>query len=298
MRLSHEIPFGARNHGGQGPDDLASEPGVGSGQDLGLPPRGRTQRPVEDRRGVQALAGLLYAEQVAVTPAAEPRSRPARQAVRARDPLGHAGLEQRGVRSRDQVGSGSAFAQQGREPGLLEVAVVGERLSDGALFHDEEARAVRQSPCLVGLRRISLQCGSELGVSLGDDYDICVAFQPLGQSHARCRKCSPALAIKLSILASTMCVVTILRVPSVAVIARARSWSRSRASSIATQYPASANTTVISVPSATAACWLSATSPLSAWLDDDRLVALLGGGCDGGLGYAVAGDPLVFPLAR
>lgn len=56
--------------------------------------------------------------------------------------------------------------------------------------------------------------------------------------------------------------------------------------------------TVISMLSATAAWWPSATSPLSAGLDDDRRVALLGGGCDGGLGYAVACDPLVFPLAR
>ena len=44
----------------------------------------------------------------------------------------------------------SAFAQQGPEARLNEMAIGGERLLQAALLHDEEGNAIDQRPCLVG----------------------------------------------------------------------------------------------------------------------------------------------------
>ena len=84
--------------------------------------------------------------------------------------------------------------EEGGEAGLLEVPIVGERNADVSLLHDEEARAVRQAPPLVGPGGVALDGSTEPGLCLRDDLDTWVVLEALDHlgrksptelSHAR-----------------------------------------------------------------------------------------------------------------
>ena len=54
------------------------------------------------------------------------------------------------------------MSQQGSEAGLLEVAVEGQRVGYVPIFHDKEAGAVSEAPCLVASGGVPLHGGAEL----------------------------------------------------------------------------------------------------------------------------------------
>lgn len=77
------------------------------------------------------------------------------------------------------MGLAGAFPEQGCESGLLEIAVICERLGYAALFHHQEAGAVREAPWLVGPCGVALDGGMEPGVSQRNNLDARGIFKSL-----------------------------------------------------------------------------------------------------------------------
>ena len=86
----------------------------------------------------------------------------------------------------------STLSEEGYEPGLFEVSVVGQRRGDVPLLHDEKARAVGEAPTLVTSSSVSLHRSPELRVRLRNDFHIGISLKLL--DHLRCKApqvCTP-----------------------------------------------------------------------------------------------------------
>ena len=67
--------------------------------------------------------------------------------------------------------------QERDEPGLLEVSVVGQRLADVQILHQQKAPAIGQAPSLVRPRRVPAQRSLELGARLRYDRYVGIRYQ-------------------------------------------------------------------------------------------------------------------------
>ena len=76
-------------------------------------------------------------------------------------------------------------SQQRRESGFFEVSVVGEGLGDPASLHDEDARAVGQTPALVWSIGIEPSGGAELPSRLRDDLRLRILLQSQHEPERR-----------------------------------------------------------------------------------------------------------------
>ena len=83
-----------------------------------------------------------------------------------------------------------ALPEEGHEPGLHKISVVGQRRGDVALLHDEKARAVRQAPTLVTSSSVPLHRSPELRVRLRNDSTSGLASSSWTSCTARLRRYS------------------------------------------------------------------------------------------------------------
>ena len=71
--------------------------------------------------------------------------------------------------------------QKDREPGLFEMTVCGEGLSQAAVLHDEEGNAVGEGPRLVRAVGIKLECSQPQCCIGVDNLDLRIAIKSLPQ---------------------------------------------------------------------------------------------------------------------